>query len=70
MTCLLFCEQFTLLDTLLAGFICFCNIEILKTRNIKNKKKMFPSSLVQVVCQSLFFHDLASSILKNSHKWF
>ena len=60
MTCLLFCEH---LGTLLAEkILCLdlCAFVILK--NIT-----FSSFLIKVVCKSLFFHDLASSIFKRSH---
>ena len=37
--------------------MCFCNI----------KNITFSSFLVKVVCKSLFFHDLTSSIFKKPH---
>ena len=59
MTCLLCCEH---LGALVAEknffrFVCFCNI----------KNITFSSFLVKVVCKSLFFHDLTSSIFKKPH---
>ena len=64
MTSLLFCDHLYALLAEKNLSLGFCACVFLK--NLLT----FSSFLVKVVWKSLFFHDLASSILKTSHEWF